>query len=108
MYGRQCWHREWVRDGRAGKPRARVQIRPATVKAAAAAPAPQPAPAPAPQPTFRLLSAMTRMHGPAPFGPSINAAPLPKEVADDIASLFGDGGAAAARSVASVRAAVSA
>ena len=73
------------------------QVRPATVKAS-----------PQPQPTFRLLSASTRMHGPAPFGPSLNAAPLPQEVADDIASLYSDGGAAIERSLVSHRAAVSA
>ena len=93
QYGRSCWHREWVKDGRAGKPT--MRIRPAAPKAA-----------PQPQPTFRLLSAMTRMHGPAPFGPSINAAPLPQEVADDIAGLYSDGGAAVQRSVAALRAAV--
>ena len=61
MYGRQCWHREWVKDGRAGKPT--LRIRPA-------------APTSAPRPTV------------------------------DTDSLYSDAGAAAARSVTSVRAAV--
>ena len=30
QYGRSCWHREWVKDGRAGKPRIRLQPKPAT------------------------------------------------------------------------------
>jgi hypothetical protein len=29
QYGRWCWHRDWVLDGRAGKPRVRVTQRPA-------------------------------------------------------------------------------
>jgi hypothetical protein len=32
-YGKACWHRQWVADGRAGKPIVRVQIRPVRVPA---------------------------------------------------------------------------
>ena len=43
MYGKTCWHREWVKDGRAGKPRIGIvaPMRPTPVPERPPRPAPR-------------------------------------------------------------------
>ena len=74
QYGRSCWHREWVKDGRAGKPRIAIRPKPANIR--------------------------------TPEVPEFQRPEVVSRPAFDDTDLWGDGGAAVARSVASMRQAV--